>query len=307
MKKYNPQIIIFLIIPIISCFLFFSTNSKAANKVVTKIIVLVNDSPITYRDYSERAKYNQFISPKKTLKQIESLTIKELVNEMLKRQEAIGSGITVPDSQVRATLKNMLSESNETYESYKILLDRNNIDIKTYEEQVKVSLLWGKFINFHYRKFINITQDNINEFTNEVDSNTTYDIKKITLKKTKTKTINDLLKEATLVNFKFKNCEENLIDLEKKDYIDIIRIPSIRLSGLEEPIKSMVKFGRENTMLPPNVTKENIKLIAICNIANSAKNINIENTMRAQQLRNFENKHLRDLSQDSIIEFKIND
>jgi len=35
--------------------------------------------------------------------------------------------------------------------------------------------------------------------------------------------------------------------------------------------------------------------------------INIENTMRSQQLRNFENKHLRDLSQDSIIEFKIND
>ena len=306
MKKNNIKIIILLVSLTVSGFLPLSTNSKAEDKVVTKIIALVNDTPITFRDFSERAKYNQFNSPKSSVEEIQGITMRDLVNETLMIEIGKKNGIKIEYDDVKRILSGRISNTYKNYEEYKVVLANNRIDIKTVEKQLEANLSWNRYINSRYRRLINVTLDNIEEFNESVTNNSTYSIIKIVLNKTQTKTINILLEEATLINFKFKDCEENFAELGEKEYINIIEINNIKLSELQEPTRSMIKFGRENTMLPPNITQENIELIAICIINNNGQNNDAKDALTAQKLENYANKLKRDLYNDAIVEYKIN-
>lgn len=306
MKKNNIKIIILLVSLTVSGFLPLSTNSKAEDKVVTKIIALVNDTPITFRDFSERAKYNQFNSPKSSVEEIQGITMRDLVNETLMIEIGKKNGIKIEYDDVKRILSGRISNTYKNYEEYKVALANNRIDIKTVEKQLEANLSWNRYINSRYRRLINVTLDNIEEFNESVTNNSTYSIIKIVLNKTQTKTINILLEEATLINFKFKDCEENFAELGEKEYINIIEINNIKLSELQEPTRSMIKFGRENTMLPPNITQENIELIAICIINNNGQNNDAKDALTARKLENYANKLKRDLYNDAIVEYKIN-
>jgi hypothetical protein len=306
MKKNNIKIIILLVSLTVSGFLLLSTNSKAEDKVVTKIIALVNDTPITFRDFSERAKYNQFNSPKSSVEEIQGITMRDLVNETLMIEIGKKNGIKIEYDDVKRILSGRISNTYKNYEEYKVVLANNRIDIKTVEKQLEANLSWNRYINSRYRRLINVTLDNIEEFNESVTNNSTYSIIKIVLNKTQTKTINILLEEATLINFKFKDCEENFAELGEKEYINIIEINNIKLSELQEPTRSMIKFGRENTMLPPNITQENIELIAICIINNNGQNNDAKDALTARKLENYANKLKRDLYNDAIVEYKIN-
>tara|TARA_B110000305_G_scaffold107827_1_gene121365 strand:- start:32332 stop:33255 length:924 start_codon:yes stop_codon:yes gene_type:complete len=306
MKKNNIKIIILLVSLTVSGFLPLSTNSKAEDKIVTKIIALVNDTPITFRDFSERAKYNQFNSPKSSVEEIQGITMRDLVNETLMIEIGKKNGIKIEYDDVKRILSGRISNTYKNYEEYKVVLANNRIDIKTVEKQLEANLSWNRYINSRYRRLINVTLDNIEEFNESVTNNSTYSIIKIVLNKTQTKTINILLEEATLINFKFKDCEENFAELGEKEYINIIEINNIKLSELQEPTRSMIKFGRENTMLPPNITQENIELIAICIINNNGQNNDAKDALTAQKLENYANKLKRDLYNDAIVEYKIN-
>jgi len=306
MKKNNIKIIILLVSLTVSGFLPLSTNSKAEDKIVTKIIALVNDTPITFRDFSERAKYNQFNSPKSSVEEIQGITMRDLVNETLMIEIGKKNGIKIEYDDVKRILSGRISNTYKNYEEYKVVLANNRIDIKTVEKQLEANLSWNRYINSRYRRLINVTLDNIEEFNESVTNNSTYSIIKIVLNKTQTKTINILLEEATLINFKFKDCEENFAELGEKEYINIIEINNIKLSELQEPTRSMIKFGRENTMLPPNITQENIDLIAICIINNNGQNNDAKDALTAQKLENYANKLKRDLYNDAIVEYKIN-
>jgi hypothetical protein len=306
MKKNNIKIIILLVSLTVSGFLPLSTNSKAEDKVVTKIIALVNDTPITFRDFSERAKYNQFNSPKSSVEEIQGITMRDLVNETLMIEIGKKNGIKIEYDDVKRILSGRISNTYKNYEEYKVVLANNRIDIKTVEKQLEANLSWNRYINSRYRRLINVTLDNIEEFNESVTNNSTYSIIKIVLNKTQTKTINILLEEATLINFKFKDCEENFAELGEKEYINIIEINNIKLSELQEPTRSMIKFGRENTMLPPNITQENIELIAICIINTNGQNNDAKDALTAQKLENYANKLKRDLYNDAIVEYKIN-
>jgi peptidyl-prolyl cis-trans isomerase SurA len=306
MKKNNIKIMMLLVSLTVSCFLPFSTNSKAADKVVTQIIVLVNDTPITFRDFSERAKFNQFNSPKLTKEEIQDITMRELVNETLMLEIAKKNGIKIQYDDVKSILTKRISNTYKNYEAFKETLANNKIDIKTIEKQLEANLSWNRYINSKYRRLINVTLDNIEDFNESATNNSTYSIKKIVLNKTKTKTISMLLEEATLINFKFKDCEENLAELEEKEYINIIEVNNIKLSELQEPTKSMIKFGRENAILPPNITQKNIELIAICSINNNVQNNDAKDALTSRKLENFANKLMRDLLNDAIVEYKIN-
>ena len=306
MKKNNIKIIILLVSLTVSGFLPLSTNSKAEDKIVTKIIALVNDTPITFRDFSERAKYNQFNSPKSSVEEIQGITMRDLVNETLMIEIGKKNGIKIEYDDVKRILSGRISNTYKNYEEYKVVLANNRIDIKTVEKQLEANLSWNRYINSRYRRLINVTLDNIEEFNESVTNNSTYSIIKIVLNKTQTKTINILLEEATLINFKFKDCEENFAELGEKEYINIIEINNIKLSELQEPTRSMIKFGRENTMLPPNITQENIELIAICIINNNGQNNDAKDALTARKLENYANKLKRDLYNDAIVEYKIN-
>jgi len=306
MKKNNPKISIILVILIISCFLILTQKSVAADKIITKIIVLVNDTPITFRDFVERAKYNRFNSPNKTSLEIRDISMNELVNETLKIQESGENFASYSQKQIRDTLSDKLSQKGHTYETYKVELAKNNIDITTIENQMRASLNWNRFINSKFRKLINVTLNEIKEYDDTINANTIYSIKKITLI-SKSQSINKLLEEATTINYKFENCEEGIIGLEEKDYINVEEIKNITLSEIQEPIKSMIKSSKENTMLPPHIVSNNIELIAVCSIGKNKKNNNTKEIIINSQLENFSSKHMRDLHSDSIIEYKINE
>jgi hypothetical protein len=232
--------------------------------------------------------------------------MRDLVNETLMIEIGKKNGIKIEYDDVKRILSGRISNTYKNYEEYKVVLANNRIDIKTVEKQLEANLSWNRYINSRYRRLINVTLDNIEEFNESVTNNSTYSIIKIVLNKTQTKTINILLEEATLINFKFKDCEENFAELGEKEYINIIEINNIKLSELQEPTRSMIKFGRENTMLPPNITQENIELIAICIINNNGQNNDAKDALTARKLENYANKLKRDLYNDAIVEYKIN-
>jgi len=74
-------------------FIIYITASQTNAQIISKIIVLVNGSPITQTDFQDRSKFIQSANPNLNNKQVSDQTINELINEAIKNSAAEEIGL----------------------------------------------------------------------------------------------------------------------------------------------------------------------------------------------------------------------
>ncbi|MAU87509.1 MAG: SurA N-terminal domain-containing protein [Alphaproteobacteria bacterium] len=294
---YKNKVIVFAII------LFILLTNTVKSQIISKIILLVNGLPIIETDFQERSKYIKFVNPNAERDVISRAALKELVDEAIMKSEAEKIGLSYSDEQIIITLDDTLKAQGASYEEYAGQLTEAGVDPKTIIDQRKSRKLWQDYIGRKYARLANVTLEDIDKYRNSLLERELFHIQTMTLS---TENIDpmELMDLVNNIENNFQSCSQNLFSYKDKTNIDIQDRIDISIDQIEEPFNTMIRYNLNTFLFPPQADTEQIKIYINCTPKKSLTNKVIENILIADQLDNYSTKILRDIIQDSNIEYK---
>ena len=297
----NPQLksitwfcVFVLVISILS---ISQTNSEA----ISKIIALVNGKPITQSDFQNRAKFLQGNNPDTDNKIISNLTFDELINEAIKISAAEELGLTYSEDIILNDFDIQLKTQGTNLEEYMNFLKSNSINPQTIINQRIASTLWSQYILRKYRRLADITNEEINLYKKELITNDTFDIQILTIKQSSYAEDYDIAEK--IIN-NFESCAKNLSQYREDENISIENKFSTNLSDLPDIFATLLEYKHNQFIMPIQNINNKITVMINCTPKKLQSDFEIENILVTRQLEFFAEKELRNLRQDSIIEFK---
>lgn len=297
----NPQLksitwfcVFVLVISILS---ISQTNSEA----ISKIIALVNGKPITQSDFQNRAKFLQGNNPDTDNEIISNLTFDELINEAIKISAAEELGLTYSEDIILNDFDIQLKTQGTNLEEYMNFLKSNSINPQTIINQRIASTLWSQYILRKYRRLADITNEEINLYKKELITNDTFDIQILTIKQSSYAEDYDIAEK--IIN-NFESCAKNLSQYREDENISIENKFSTNLSDLPDIFATLLEYKHNQFTMPIQNINNKITVMINCTPKKLQSDFEIENILVTRQLEFFAEKELRNLRQDSIIEFK---
>ncbi|MBH20636.1 MAG: hypothetical protein CML98_02540 [Rhodobiaceae bacterium] len=294
---YKNKVIVFAII------LFILLTNTVKSQIISKIILLVNGLPIIETDFQERSKYIKFVNPNAERDVISRAALKELVDEAIMKSEAEKIGLSYSDEQIIITLDDTLKAQGASYEEYADQLTEAGVDPKTIIDQRKSRKLWQDYIGRKYVRLANVTLEDIDKYRNSLLERELFHIQTMTLSNENIDPM-ELMDLVNDIENNFQSCSQNLFSYKDKTNIDIQDRIDISIDEIEEPFNTMIRYNLNTFLFPPQADMEQIKIYINCTPKKSLTNKVIENILIADQLDNYSTKILRDIIQDSNIEYK---
>ena len=294
---YKNKVIVFAII------LFILLTNTVKSQIISKIILLVNGLPIIETDFQERSKYIKFVNPNAERDVISRAALKELVDEAIMKSEAEKIGLSYSDEQIIITLDDTLKAQGASYEEYAGQLTEAGVDPKTIIDQRKSRKLWQDYIGRKYVRLANVTLEDIDKYRNSLLERELFHIQTMTLSNKNIDPM-ELMDLVNDIENNFQSCSHNLFSYKDKTNIDIQDRIDISIDEIEEPFNTMIRYNLNTFLFPPQADTEQIKIYINCTPKKSLTNKVIENILIADQLDNYSTKILRDIIQDSNIEYK---
>lgn len=294
---YKNKVIVFAII------LFILLTNTVKSQIISKIILLVNGLPIIETDFQERSKYIKFVNPNAERDVISRAALKELVDEAIMKSEAEKIGLSYSDEQIIITLDDSLKAQGASYEEYAGKLTEAGVDPKTIIDQRKSRKLWQDYIGRKYARLANVTLEDIDKYRNSLLERELFHIQTMTLSNENIDPM-ELMDLVNDIENNFQSCSQNLFSHKDKTNIDIQDRIDISIDQIEEPFNTMIRYNLNTFLFPPQADTEQIKIYINCTPKKSLTNKVIETILIADQLDNYSTKILRDIIQDSNIEYK---
>jgi len=280
----------------------------------TKVVATVNDEPISQFDVDQRAKFYSLTGGSKiSTKELKSRAIKELVEEALMSQEIRRMAISVPNSAVIDAINNRLKANKRDHKWFKGFLRSRGVRITTLENQIRSQLGWRQVIQRTYSGLVDIGENEITRAIKEIDrkdkqSDPVFSLKRITLKLPKNAgdaEIGRRMEEAAKIRRSFRDCRTSELVTGRFRDINTSNAPRTRVKDMKEPTRSLVQQAKANDMIPPTITDTGIVLIAVCERKDDGgQRDQVQQQLVSQEFGMLADRHLRDLKQDAIVEYR---
>lgn len=280
----------------------FSHTPISKSEIVTKVILLVNDIPITQSDFQQRAKFIQSSNPQLNENRVSSQAIQELIDEAIKIDAAESMGITYSLDEVIIALDKQLKDQGTSLEKYTEKLRTDGTDIKTIISSRIAATLWNQYIIRKYRRFANITVSDVDKYRKELLENEIFHIQVLKIKN-KEKSVEGL-NLAENISINFQSCANNLTLYKDNADIEIDDMLDVRINELDEPLKTILNYKSDQFLLPMQIIDDEIMVMINCTPKKIIPEFQIQNILISNQLKAYSDKELRNLRQDSVIEEK---
>ena len=292
---------VFFTITSLIIFLFcYASISKS--EIVTKVILLVNDIPITQSDFQQRAKFIQSGNPQLDADRVSNQAIQELIDEAIKIDASESMGITYSTDDVRLALDKQLKAQGTSLEKYSKKLLADGTNIKTIIDSRIAATLWNQYIIRKYRRFANITVSEVKKYRKDLLEQETFHVQMIKVKNERNSREDFDLAENIILNF--QSCANNLTLYKDNSSILIEDIFNTKIDDVEEPFKTILSYKSDQFLLPTQVIDGEIVIMINCTPKKMMPEFEIQNILISNQLKAYSDKELRNLRQDSVIEEK---
>ena len=289
--------------PIISLIIFlFCYASISKSEIITKVILLVNDIPITQSDFQQRAKFIQSGNQQLATNRVSNQAIQELIDEAIKIDASESMGITYSADDVILALDNQLKEQGTSLEKYSEKLRADGTNIKTIIDSRIAATLWNQYIIRKYRRFANITLSEVKKYRKDLLEQETFHVQMIKVKNERNSREDFDLAENITSNF--QSCANNLTLYKDRSSILIEDIFNTKIDDLEEPFKTILSYKSDQFLLPTQIIDGEIVIMINCAPKKMMPEFEIQNILISNQLKAYSDKELRNLRQDSVIEEK---
>lgn len=158
----------------LTLFLVLGTGSVSAQDSL-RIAAVVNDQVISVYDLDMRiglvTTFSGVTDTVENRQRMAPQVLRILIDEELKRQEAVRRGVTVSESEIQRTIARLEKRNKLNEGEMSKMLARRNIEIKALTRQIEAQLLWGKLVSGSYGRSVHVSDEEINTVLAEVERN----------------------------------------------------------------------------------------------------------------------------------------
>ncbi|OUS13041.1 hypothetical protein A9Q97_05425 [Rhodospirillales bacterium 47_12_T64] len=161
-----------LLVPLLSVTLLFAVSSQAQD--VLRPAAVVNDDIISLLDVTQRTQLAIISAQRKNTPEVRQRmlrqTVRILIDERLKIQEAERLNIKISDKQIQDALVSVANQNKMTTEQLLGGLRKQGVLPNTLFDQFKADLAWRAVVSRHLRSSVNISDAEIEEVVSKVRS-----------------------------------------------------------------------------------------------------------------------------------------
>ncbi len=278
-----------------------------------KIAAIVNDEPISQFDVSQRIKLNKLLGQTSgSRKEI----LDELIEEQLQRQHASRLKIGVSDKEIDGTIEKMIERRRSTPEVFNKQLKKIGVNPETMRNRVKALLAWRRILSRRFGKLVELDEQDIDRAFQRAQKNKRpaqrfFMLQQINLPfdgALDQSSIQGRQIEAQRIIQGFKGCRSTRRIARGIYNVQIKNIGPIPQKQLKPNLRKLLRKAGPGKLLPPNMTRKGIELLAYCSnktvAAREVTRDQVRAALASQQFGLISKRYLRDLKRDAIIDLR---
>jgi len=306
----------------LSSFILFLGLSVALTNVMANpavaqsgpgIAAVVNDEPISQFDIDQRIKLNKVMGQASGSRK---MILEELIEETLQRQEAKRLKIPVTDKEINKTIERMVTQRRSTTEILNKRLEKVGINPSLVRQRVKALLAWQRILSRKFGKLVDLDEQDIDRayqraLKNKRPSQKFYMLQQIILPfegaVTQISVQGRQIETQRIIN-KFRGCGSTRRISRGIYNVKIKNIGPVPVKQLQAKLRKLLRKTGPGKLLPPNLTRRGIELLAYCSLKTVAApeitREQVRGSLASQQFGLVSSRHLRDLKRDAIIDYR---
>ena len=151
------------------------TLPQLAFSIDQRIAAIVNDGVVSVRDLNERLGLvlltSRIPDQEQARNRLSKQVLRGLIEEQLQLQEAERLSIAVTPQDLERALQDIAGRNQMTVEQLQRLLETNDIDPSTLQNQLRAQIAWLKVVNQRLRPQVNVTVDQLEIAVEEAQRN----------------------------------------------------------------------------------------------------------------------------------------
>lgn len=278
-----------------------------------QVVLLVNGSPITELDISQRAKLMAESTHKAPSRQE---VIDELINDRVKISKAKSYGFEVPDKNIDETYRNMATRQHLTVPQFEQLLQRAGIQPSALKARIKAEITWNQMVRGKFSASLQVSDSDISSAMGSGGDSANsegfiyklYPIIVLAPQGATEGVLQAKQQEAENLRGRFTSCEQGL-PLARMLRDVAVREPVIRSSAdLPQTFRELLAKMDIGRLTAPESTPQGIQMFALCEKKESKTDSPAKSEARQQiYSKKFEaesKRYLDEIRKQAMIEYK---
>lgn len=302
------------LVPVLFCFALllpapFFAPAHAA------IRVIVNDTPITDYDISQRARLIT-LTQRKSASAAKKLAKEELIDDQVKLGEAQRMGVDVSQSEIDNAYANIARNVKMSPAQLNKALRSGGVKPETLKARLKAQLAWRRIVRSRFSGNIDVNESDIIAALKKTDEedrkkSVEYDLKRIIVVVPKSSSggfKSKRKRESNQIRSAFNNCENPGAVLSK--YSEVVVQPIGRRLETELPgnMRDEISALEPGKLTKPSTTPVGFEMIAVCGKREIASDIavrtELENELRAKEGENRSRRYLLEIRRRATIIYR---
>jgi peptidyl-prolyl cis-trans isomerase SurA len=283
-----------------------------------RIVVLVNDTPISAFDISQRTRLLSVTTRQKPSDALRKKATDELISEAIQLQEAKKYGIVVPKEKIDSALNKIAKRNNMTGDKLIAALGQLGIHKRTFRRKFEAQIAWGQVVRGKFRNQVAVGGAQIDRALSDRKpedgdgkETTVYRLQRVRLKLPENpsqKSIAERLVEAERLRQRIKGCDGI------EDAVRSISGSSVKTIGrktaeqIVQPSRALLAVAKPGQLTPAYITATGVELYAVCSRrsvqADDEQREKVQRELMGQEFQILALRHLRDLRQEAFVEYR---
>jgi peptidyl-prolyl cis-trans isomerase SurA len=240
--------------------------------------------------------------------------LEELIEERLKLQEAKRLNINVSEEEGDKFFKGIAERNKMTEQQFAEHLKGQGIDPQSMKARLRAQSVWRDVIRRKFGHQVSVTAREVDKLVGSSASGEEHaelQLHKITLAtpgKLDQRTMARRLEEAEALRRKFAGCKSTASLAKGASDASFEDLGFKKADTVTEPTRSLLLNAKEGEMVPGNLAPSGVELYAVCARrtakVDDQKRQQVESELTQKEFDVLARRHLRDLRQDAMIEYR---
>jgi peptidyl-prolyl cis-trans isomerase SurA len=282
-----------------------------------RLVAIVNDEPISEYDLDQRVRFNKTLKGSQgSTAQLRRQALRELIDNVLRRQEAKRYELGVTAEELEANYQGMATRAGVTTAAWEARLRDGGVDASTVKSEVESSLSWRRVVNLRFGQRINVENEDVDREYQRVLQETVatrhvYVIQRVLLpieSNAATALRNTRLQEAHAIMQKINGCGSIGNATSGVFNTRTLGRQSIPAEAMPAELRNALNQAGVGRAVGPGPTPEGVMIFVYCNretIEEAAPTREqVEEELTYRRFDRIGEQFLRDLRRDAIIEYR---
>ena len=301
--------------------LFATAGTALAQSTEHRLLVVVNDQPITNFDVTQRMRLNQVLGyARGSEAQQRKEALEELIDDVIKSAQAKKMNLEPTDAQVDQSIEKMSKNMGTTAQGLAGTLSGKGVSMTALRQYVKASIAFNWIASRQYNIKVDVDQAEVDRRLGALSSDpqfkpvAVYEVQEITLpvEKMEEPMLSQLLYaraiEAQQIMQRYKGCDSAKAAAEGVFNVKVSKIVQAPADQIPQDMKSALEKAGTGSLIGPMRGPDGIQMIGFC----GRRTIEpqrptremVENLLRNEKYRRATQRVLRDLRRSAYIDYK---